>query len=400
MLLIAAALSAVAVAPAEAKFNTKKSIWGPVTVDGQSAFPIYKDLGVGIYSIALDWSKVAPGTTKPSGDLTDPNNPAYTWPDSLTDAVSAATTAGIKVNIEITKVPLWARSSRYCATNRGCQPTDPADYARFATAAAKRYPVVHLWMVWGEPNRQANFFGYQKADWRASTLTDAQAQGPRAYARLLDAAYGALHAPSLPGSSQNQVIGGNTEPAGDIMPGVWIKYMKLKDTKTGNYTKAPRIDMYGHNVFPMSQRKPALNPIPSSHNLIDFSDLQRLHTLVDTQLAKPAGKSTIKLFLSEICIPTGPNDGEFQYWVQADPAKDRVDNQVSWINSAFAAVNANSWIHSMGWIHLKDVPQSKYVTDYNKAHPTKKIVDPYATQSGLFFADGTKKPGYTAFQNG
>ena len=38
-------------APAASKrhFTAKKSIWGPVTRHGKSQFPIYHDLGVGIW---------------------------------------------------------------------------------------------------------------------------------------------------------------------------------------------------------------------------------------------------------------------------------------------------------------------------------------------------------------
>ena len=35
--------------------SVKKSIWGPIQVDGVSQFPIYSDLGVGIYQYTLNW---------------------------------------------------------------------------------------------------------------------------------------------------------------------------------------------------------------------------------------------------------------------------------------------------------------------------------------------------------
>ncbi len=44
---------------APAKMSRKKAIWGPVEVAGKSQFPIYRDLGVGIYEYGLSWETVA-----------------------------------------------------------------------------------------------------------------------------------------------------------------------------------------------------------------------------------------------------------------------------------------------------------------------------------------------------
>ena len=45
-------LLALAVVPAaDARQSRKKSIWGPVEVNGVSQFPVYRDLGVGIFQM-------------------------------------------------------------------------------------------------------------------------------------------------------------------------------------------------------------------------------------------------------------------------------------------------------------------------------------------------------------
>ena len=346
----------------------------------------------------------------------------------------------MQISLELTKSPDWATGM----TNQlQYAPLDPNDFANFATAAARKYPSVHLWMIWGEPNRQKNFCPLNRppfrvycaitsvankmaagqAYWSATSLTGIQAFFPQTYAKLVDAAYGALHASTLPGNAQNKVIAGDTEPAGDIMPGMWIKYMKLVDPKTGLYTIPPRMDMYGHNPFPMSGRSPSFKSTPSIHNLLDFSDLTRVRDLVNAQLAQPLGKSSIPLFLGEFCIPTGTDDGEFGYWVpnsKSDPRyvarTDGQDVQDLWITSALAAVKTASWISSIGWIHLVDNDPNIYVQTWNKQHTTK-IFDPNATRAGLFYSPFTyklatrsakasptfsdlKKPGYLAFKNG
>ena len=83
---------------AHAAPSPKKAIWGPARVDGRSQFPIYRDLGVGIYQAALNWSAIAP--TRPAHP-TDPNDPAYHWPAEETFAVSEAKRYGIRVSLQL-----------------------------------------------------------------------------------------------------------------------------------------------------------------------------------------------------------------------------------------------------------------------------------------------------------
>ena len=343
--------------------NPKKAIWGPSQVDGKTAFPIYKKLGISIYSMALDWSRVA--ATKPANP-TDPNDPAYKWPGSVTGSVREAGAAGLRVSLTLTKAPTWANGGK----PRQWAPTNPSDYANFATAAAKKFPNAHLWMVWGEPTRRTNFMPYDKAPSQVKTLTPGQAQGPRRYARILDAAYEALKSPSLPGSDQNLVIGGSTFTAGDIRTPLWLKYMRLPNGMP------PRLDLYGHNVF--STREPDLQNPHSKFNALDFSEVGLLEKLVTENLGRPYGKSMIPLFISEWCVPTSSADGEFNYWV--DPP-----DQAKWIKSAFDIVNGHNFIYALGWIHLSDERK-------NGIHPR--------TACGLLNEDGSKKQGFDAFRRG
>src|SRR5437763_1528939 len=79
-----------------------------------------------------------------------------------------------------------------------------------ATAAARRYPSIRYWMIIGEPsNVSVHFAPFPDAP-SGRHLTPSQAAAPRLYARILDAAYGALKAVNR----ANIVIGGNTFTAG------------------------------------------------------------------------------------------------------------------------------------------------------------------------------------------
>ena len=172
-------------APAQAGI---KAIWGPAEMpDGSSAFPVYKDLGVDVIEEQLSWRDVA--ISRPVSPR-DPADPAYRWPSSLDAVVAEADHNGIKTALMVKRTPDWANG------NRGEQwvPTRLGDYADFMAAAARHYATVKYWMVWGEPNRNANFAPVPSQGYtgRTGPLTRAQAAAPKRYARLLDSAYGRL----------------------------------------------------------------------------------------------------------------------------------------------------------------------------------------------------------------
>src|SRR4051794_14469609 len=96
VLVLAATVLAVAPSGADAAISRKKAIWGPVRVDGVSQFPIYADLGAGIYQYAVRWDAVAP--TEPAHPA-DPSDPAYHWPAEVDDAIAEARRHGIRVAI-------------------------------------------------------------------------------------------------------------------------------------------------------------------------------------------------------------------------------------------------------------------------------------------------------------
>jgi len=332
-----------------------KMFWGPTTgLNGQSAFPIYKQLGVDLFQTQLDWRAVAP--TRPANP-TDPADPAYQWPASLDQAMADAKSHGIGVALMVIRTPGWANGGR----DWEWAPENPKDYADFLRAAAKRYPSVRVWMVWGEPSFNTKFqpSGAQTS-FRSTRLSAAAKRGPRTYAQLLDGAYAALKA----ANRRNLVVGGMTAVTGDIRPENWVRNMRLPNGK------APRMDMYGHNPF--SARRPNLRNRPSPQQAVDFSDLGRFQKVVDRRLAKPRGKRTLRLYLSEFTIPTAP-DSEFNF--RTTPA-----TQASWIRSAFR-VARQVRAYGLGWIHLYD----------------GDLVNS-GSMGGLLTADGQKKPGFTAFQ--
>ncbi len=340
------------VAPAGA-YGFAKAFWGPGFIAGNDPFPTFKKLGVSIVQEDLNWSTIA--LSRPS-QPTNPHDPAYQWPPYLDKLVARARKFHMRVLLQLTRTPGWANGGQPATWT----PDNPADFADFAQAAARHYKHVHLWMVWGEPMRQANYEPLTPAS--PGTQLDPQQQvAPHNYAQLLDAAYGALKAVSR----ANLVIGGCTYSAGQIDTQQWIENLRLPDGKP------PRMDIYAHNPF--GWRVPKLGGHPSEGGQVQFPDLRRLAHWIDTNLGRPRHvRKPIPIFISEWNEPTAPEQ-EFAWWL---------DPPVAAKYTADALRVSRHWsrIYGFGWIELYDQPPFE--------------------NSGLLTVKGKKKPDFYSFANG
>jgi hypothetical protein len=337
----------VAVTPSSASAFSK-AIWGPVYRNGVNQFPLYHELGVSIYEADVFWNQVAP--TRPR-DPSNPRDPAYRWPLELQQAMRQAARFHMSVMLQVIGAPAWANGGH---SNWSWAPRDPQDFATFAAAAARRYPSVHLWMIWGEPTRPGNFHPIVKA-LPGAKLNQAQRAAPHLYARMLDAAYGALKRVSR----RNVVIGGCTYTTGLLDPLQWIQNLRLPNGRP------PRMDMYAHNPF--SYKAPSFSGGFSPFDEVQFSDLHELGHWIDRYI-----HPGLPLFLSEWTIPTAP-DQEFDFWVDPSVA-------AQWISDALALSRHWKRIYALGWVHVYD--------------------DPPLSAGGLLTAQGVPKPGFAAFAHG
>jgi hypothetical protein len=344
-----AALAAVALsllAPASAHAFSK-AVWGQVYRNGVNQFPLYRQLGVSIFEHDLAWGQVAP--TRPR-DPTNPADPAYKWPPEVAQAVAQARRFHMRVLLQIAGAPMWANGNEPA----NWAPTDPAEFAAFATAAAREYPGVHLWMIWGEPTRAPSFEPLVAA-MPGRVLGPAQQAAPHLYARMLDAAYGALKRVSR----RNLVIGGCTYTTGAIDTQQWIENLRLPDGRP------PRMDMYAHNPF--SYQVPSFSAAPSPFGEVQFSDLHELAGWIDRYL-----HPGLPIFLSEFTIPTAA-DQQFNFYVNPSTAAE-------WITDALRLSRRWSRIYALGYINVYD--------------------DPPVTYGGLLTRGGDRKPGFEAFARG
>jgi hypothetical protein len=354
LLVLALGVMLVAAAPAEAaKHKPKKkkpapslkSIWGPVTMpDGSSAFDVYKRLGVKVFQVQLNWRATA--SARPASPK-NPNDPAYAWPAALDQAVVAARARGIKVAIMVKDTPAWANGGKLY----NVAPDRPRDYTNFLVAAAKRYPAVHHWMIWGEPSRSFNW----------SPLPAHSPVGPRLYAKLLDASYGVLKKRSR----RNVVIGGMTFTTGEVTAPEWLRWMRLPNGKP------PRLDWYGHNPFAV--RKPNLGQKVYYPGVRDFSDLDTLHR--ELKKAYRKRHMTPRIWVSEYAVSSDHGNRAFGFSVSRAA-------QAQWLTAAYRIAHRTPWIAGLGWWTLLDEQSSA----------------PDAITTGLLDRTGAPKPAYWAYR--
>jgi hypothetical protein len=339
------------------------SIWGPIKfVPGQagcsgpercSSFPIYRELRPDVLQFQLQWNQIAP--TRPAHPR-NPNDPAYHWSSEFKFAVKKARASGERVMFMLRGSPPWAnggRAARYAP--------DPARLANFATAAARKFSRVHLWEVWGETNRSFDFLpGGRK--------------GARRYARILDAAYGALKKVRR----GNVVVGGMTLSGGargDVTPVPrWIKAMRLPNGKP------PRMDWFGHNPYDRRYPRIKVKPISSFRGIDDVDTLwSEVKQMYRTRHGKhkwvrDRGRPR-QLWLSEWGMQTDHASSFFSFHVS--PKK-----QAKWLRAGFALARKLPYVKGMGWFELSDEPPG-----------------PTSPSLGLIRYSGARKPAFRAYRS-
>jgi hypothetical protein len=346
LILLGACALAAAFPSVAAGFS--KAIWGPVSRDGVNQFPLYHELGVSIYETQLNWSQTAPAEPL---DPTDPTDPAYRWPVALQRAIAGARAYRMRVLIQVIDSPAWANGGHRV---RGWAPLQAGTFVAFVKAAARRYPSVRLWMIWGEPTKFGNFLPLAGAA-PGKPLDRAQRAADRLYAEMVDGAYGVLKRLDR----RNLVIGGCTYTTGTIDTQEWIENMRLPDGR------APRMDMYAHNPF--SYTSPRFTHLRVPFGEVQFANLPLLAGWVDRYLHKG-----LPLFLSEWTIPTRI-DRTFNFWVDPNLA-------AQWVTEALQESRGWRRIYALGWVNVYD--------------------DLPTTAGGLLTQKGTPKPDFYAFEHG
>jgi hypothetical protein len=231
------------------RYGIQDDAWlesGPGTLDQRLA--TFKGLGVPLVRFTIRWNQVARRRPK---NPTSPRDRAYDW--RRADRVLLGLRRH-KLTPVVTLVgtPSWA--------NRGKSPAFapplPRDFRRFARAAAARYPWVHYWLIWNEPNKRL---------WLRPTK-------PKIYVQhLLNPGYEGIHAVL----KDAQVAGGVTGPRGGqggVSPVAWVRGMAAAHAK---------LDAYAHHPYPLSPSETPSSGGCRSCPSITMATLRKLLTLVN-----------------------------------------------------------------------------------------------------------------------
>ena len=311
-------------------------------------FPLLESLHVQVLRINLPWFAIAP---RRPHDPRDPADRAYDW-GGYDRVVREAAQHQIALLLTISGAPRWA--SGYATPNHA--PRRAEDLQAFAYAAAKRYPSVHRWLAWNEPNNPVFLRPqYRRVGgrWVIQSAID--------YARICAAVYRGVHETGIEGE---QVACGATDPNGNdrpnssrpsVSPLVFLR--ALKDAGLEHF------DVYAHHPYPYRPWQP-----PSARPQNSSVSLGNIDRLLD-ELSELYGDK--HLWLTEFGYQTKPPDRRAGVSWQ---------RQAAYLRQAYTLARANPRIDLLVWFLVRDEPRAK------------------GWASGFLTASGKKKPSFDAFR--
>jgi hypothetical protein len=302
-------------------------IYGPGTLSDRLA--MLDDLGVRVVRFTVRWDQVAPKRPAHPRSSADP---AYHW-GAYGDVLDGLHALGIPALVTLYGSPGWANARQ--APSR----LPLSGFGDFAYAAAGRFPWVHMWSAWNEPNSR----------------TFAVPVSPAAYVRrVLNPAYASLHS----ASGANRVAGGETSPR------VTPSGMSPLSFMQGMHASHARLDAYAQHPYPVDRHE---TPFQTACSGCGYFTMARLST-IRADVTKYFGAKP--LWLTEYGYQTNPPDRLLgvSYALQAQ-----------YIGEAA--------------LHVWEQPGATMLIQFL----VRDEPDLGGWQSGLFTARGARKPAYYAF---
>ncbi len=340
-------------------------------------------LGFDIMKIPVTWRSFAPNgtsTVKPAVDLTNADNyPAGVW-TTVDAAVAGAQARGMKVWLMITApAPRWA-VSKETSPGAGAYEPKAADYAEFVTAVGKRYPSVRYFSFWNEVNLKR----FMQPQSRSGA-----AQSAIHYRDMYRAAQKALASNGHASSTVliGEILGRYQRylPTLATRPLTWLRAFFCLDSKgkalKGSAAKKykcadfQKIKASGLAYHPYNLSAPPTATEKASKDNAPIAYLPRVEKVLDQAYkAKRLATKKMKIYNSEYGIQTNPPDKSLGQPLSKVPYYLNASEYLTWTDSRVATYS-----------------QYLLVDDQES--------DSVSFQTGLRFADGTKKKGlYEAFQ--
>ena len=259
---VAAAAASTEVSAPKLAYGLQDDAWiqfGPGTIEERIA--TLQKLGIRVVRLTVHWDQV------------EPDQGSFDW--TGTDAVlGALMEAGIEPVVTLYGTPGWANGVR--APN--VAPTRGADFAAFAGAIAERYPSVHKWTIWNEPNQRR---------W-LSTASPVQY-----VTRLLNPAYVAIH----DASPSSRVAGGVTAPRGGTGGTSPVSFIR------GMGRAGARLDAYAHHPYALSPSETPWSGGCAHCQTITMSTIDKLVAETRKAFGRP-----VRLWLTELGYQSNPPD--------------------------------------------------------------------------------------------
>jgi hypothetical protein len=296
------------------------------------------------------WPYVAP--TEPA-DATDSNDPAYNFHD-LDEFVRQAQIHGQEVLFTLLGTPNWANGDK----GPNHLPTNIGAFQQFAFAVAERYngrhpgfPFVRFYSIWNEPNL---------SQFLAPQFAGKQDVGPKLYAQLFRAGYAGVKS-----ASPTALVGiGETSPRGHDkhIAGIQDSHSPGRFAELlGKQRPALKFDAWAHHPYvPLG-----VSPLaPQRYPNVTLANLG----LFETNLRSYFHRRAVPIWITEYAHETKPDEPQGVTYAQ----------QATYAKLALQAAAKLTDVTMFVWFVLRDDPTSTW-------------------QSGFVRANGSLKPGFSAF---
>jgi hypothetical protein len=347
-----------------------------------------KALGATTVRSVVYWEKIAPdgeSTTKPShfNGARPGAYPPGAW-SRYDGLVSEAQARGLQVILTPGEGPAWAARCQANWSHHQCNP-NPREYRAFVTALGRRYPTVHRWSLWNEPN-QTRSLEPQQALIHGRIVPVAAVM----YRQLLRVGVAGLRAS---GHAHDQVLLGELAPLGlkraplavrSVKPIPFYQTLFCVDALgrplhgqaardagcSGKYTPLAVTGVAVHPYTRAATQGPTWSPGAASGEL-PLANLSALNYVIAQGVRAHRIPGGLPFYFTEYGFQTNPPDPLFGNPLSA---------QARWIDQA-------------DWIAYQN-PRVKAVAQYALIDDTP--VDGF--QTGLFFSDGRAKPALAAYR--
>jgi hypothetical protein len=380
-IVIATLIAAAAAAPAVEASSRQRLVMqddAQLRTAPDTTLAEFAELGADVVKVNLYWDEVAPaGRRKPSGfDAASPSS--YAW-GSYDTAIQAILAHGLQPYISLGgHAPRWATGGKgRPGTNR----PSAREFRLFARAAGLRYPGVHIWSIWNEPNLYS---------WLSPQRSKGVPLSPSIYRGLYLAGYRGL------GDSGHR---GDTILLGELMPRALTSPRKVRPleflremacldrnyrqirgsaAKKRGCRKVGRFPTSGIAYHPYT---PPDGPhVPEGPEDAAIGQLSRLRATIDALARRGKLPRNLPIWITEFGYQTNPPDR-----IQGSPLK-----------RAAAFMDESEWI---AFRNRRVASYSQYTLTDDLPRPGSGPLRWSSWQAGLKFADGRRKPQvYEAFR--